>query len=90
MEKKLYLLKAGSVKVLEILYRKKERERDLKENYGFSYGRLKKVFERVLLPEVLQSRVNKTDFSGHEMILSPSILQSGSWLMISIRKTQIP
>lgn len=55
-------------------YIERKRERDLKENYGFSYGRLKKVFERVLLPEVLQSRVNKTDFSGREMILSPSIL----------------
>lgn len=52
MEKKLYFLKVGSVKVFEILYRKKERERDFKENYGFSYGRFKKVFERVLLLEV--------------------------------------
>lgn len=45
------------------------------------------MFERVILPKALQSGLNKADFSGHKMILNSSILQEGSRLMMSIRKT---
>ena len=37
---------------------------------------------------MLQLRLKKAEFSGHRAILSPSILQAGSRLMMLIRKAK--
>lgn len=67
----------------------REREESLKVNCEFRYWHFKRVFEKVILPKVLQSRLNKADISGHKMVLSPSILHSGSRLMMLLRKPHL-